>query len=199
MRPPSPTLFPYTTLFRSEPFDLPRIECEDRAAEAARVGDLAKRAPSTSNRDHALRRGDDQEVAALAKAGRQRDREIRVRILAIALGQESHDCAAFARGALAGRARDAAVAAVDDDRAGPREQPPHLARRVELRWCRVARTTHSDIPTRHRVRSLFGTISCEVQRPLGKGGEAELWIYPVVVPAASFASRELGRRAASSL
>jgi hypothetical protein len=39
----------------------------------------------------------------------------------------------------------------------------------------------------------------EVQRPWGKGGEAELWIYPVVVPAASFASRELGRKAASSL
>jgi hypothetical protein len=38
-----------------------------------------------------------------------------------------------------------------------------------------------------------GTLRDEVQRPWGKGGEAEAWINRIVVPAASFASRELGR------
>jgi hypothetical protein len=33
----------------------------------------------------------------------------------------------------------------------------------------------------------------EVHCPWGKGGEAEAWINRIVVPAASFASRELGR------
>src|SRR6202022_2116562 len=41
------------------------------------------------------------------------------------------------------------------------------------------------------------TLRCEVQRPWGKGGEAESWINRIVVPTASFASRELGRTLAS--
>ena len=43
------------------------------------------------------------------------------------------------------------------------------------------------------VEVLLGRLWGEVHCPLGKGGEAEAWINRIVVPAASFASRELGR------
>src|SRR5258708_1704040 len=88
-------------------------------------------------------------------------------------------------------------AAVDDDRARLGEQPADLARRVELSPRRLGGATHGDIFRGHRAKSLeplaAGTLRGEVQRPWGKGGEAEAWIYRIVVPTASFASRELGR------
>ncbi len=60
------------------------------------------------------------------------------------------------------------------------------------------------LTARHRAKSVVGrvgltgcavagTLLCEVHCPRGKGGEAEAWINRIVVPAASFASRELGR------
>ena len=44
------------------------------------------------------------------------------------------------------------------------------------------------------VEVLLDRLWGEVQCPWGKGGEAEAWINRIVVPAASFASRELGRK-----
>src|SRR5260370_35322259 len=81
----------------------------------------------------------------------------------------------------------------------PAASPPHEPTRAQRR-------SH---PTRHTRRHICvasksefsgeaaGTLRNEVQRPWGKGGEAEAWINRIVVPTASFARRELGRKRAS--
>src|SRR5213596_2890918 len=61
-----------------EALHVPRVEREHRPAEPARQRDLAQRPPPRADRDHAVGRGHDHQVAGLAEAGRNRDGEMRV-------------------------------------------------------------------------------------------------------------------------
>src|SRR5260370_20181303 len=63
---------------RHEAFDRPAVQSHDRTAETARDRDLAERAPTLADRNHALGGGDDQDVAGLTHPSRQRYREMRV-------------------------------------------------------------------------------------------------------------------------
>src|SRR5215831_15175813 len=72
-----------------ETLHVPGVQRNDRASELARVCDLAQGPPPLSDRDHAFRRGDHDEVAPLAQPGGQRDREMRVRAVAVGLGKYS--------------------------------------------------------------------------------------------------------------
>src|SRR3954462_11984174 len=56
-----------------EALDVPRVEPEHRPTEPARQRDLAQGPPPRADRDHAVSRGDDHQVAGLAEAGRNRD------------------------------------------------------------------------------------------------------------------------------
>src|SRR5919109_1600292 len=172
-----------------EAFDLPRVEGEHRPVQPFGERYLAQRPPTCTDGDHAVRGRDDDRVARLAEPGGQCQREVRVGSAAVGVGEDADHRPALAGRAFARRAHNAAESTVEDDGAVAREQPPHLACRFELRWRRLRGATDRDISkSRHRGTSLFGKICGEVQRPWGKGGEAELWINRVVVPAASFAS-----------
>src|SRR5258708_22639842 len=169
------------SLDRVESFDRPAVERRHRAAQAARYGDRAERPPSLTDRDHALRGGHDQRVSRLAHSCRQRDRQVRICSIAIRAWKYSDDGAAGARCTFAGRARDAAEAAVDDDRARFREQPADLARRIELTGRRLRGAAHGDISAVHRAKSLVGSIGWDTSErrstPLGQrrgGGSLDI-------------------------
>src|SRR6266851_785201 len=57
---------------RLEAFHRPTVERDYGPAETAGNRDLAQRAPAVTDRDHALRGGDDDDVAGLAHPGGQR-------------------------------------------------------------------------------------------------------------------------------
>src|SRR6266567_6320327 len=86
----------------------PAVERDHRPADTPRHRDLAQRAPTLTDRDHALRRGDDEDVASLAHPRRQRDGEVRAGALAIVVGQDSDHSPPGTRGALARSAGDSA-------------------------------------------------------------------------------------------
>src|SRR5579859_423883 len=177
-----------------EACDRPAVERHHGSAEALGDRDLAERPPSPADRDHGLCSRDDENVATLPHAGGQGYRQVLVRAGAMRLGQETDYCSTGRGRALARRSAHAAQATVDDDGAGLREQPADLIRRVELRFAGLGGSAYGDITARHRVD---GKLCVEVHCPRGKGGEAEPWINRVAVPAASFASRELGRKRSS--
>src|SRR2546421_3775909 len=151
-----------------EALHVPGVEGKHGAVEAPGDRDLAQGSPTGADRDHAVRRGDDQRVARLAKPGREREREVWVRTAAVGVGQDADHRTALTRRSFARRAHHAAKSSVDHDRAFAGEEPAHLSRRLELRWGRLGSAAHRDISAGHRERSLFGTICCEVQRPWGK-------------------------------
>src|SRR3989449_2870104 len=167
-----------------ESLHVPGVEGKHRAVEAPGDRDLAQGSPTGADRDHAVRRGDDQRVARLTKPGREREREVWVRTAAVGVGQDADHRTALARRAFARRAHHAAKSSGDHDRAMLGEKPADLARRVELRWGGLGGAANRDIPANsprnprlrrdfagapgHRAKSLFGTLRREVQRPWGK-------------------------------
>src|SRR5258708_19911634 len=146
------------SLDRVQSFDRPAVERGHRAAQASRYGDLAQRPPPLPDRVHALRGGHDQPVSRLAHSSWQRDRQVWICSIAIRAGKYSDDGAAGARCTFAGRAGDAAEAAVDDDRARFREQPSAFARGFELRRRRLTGPAPGAISAVHRANSLLASI-----------------------------------------
>ena len=105
----------------------PAVEEGDRAPLSEGEGQLAQRSPAASDADDRVTDADDQAVAKLAEPGRQRDRQVRVAVLASITGQETDGFPTFAPDALADCLHHAAEPAADDHRIPPPQQGADLA------------------------------------------------------------------------
>src|SRR6266478_9102156 len=88
--------------------DRPAIERHDGSSEPLGDRDLAERPPPSTDCDHRLRGGDDEDVASLPHASGQGYRQMLVRAGAVRLRQQSYDRAAGRGRTLARRSANAA-------------------------------------------------------------------------------------------
>ena len=96
----------------------PALQGDHRSFQAPREGDLGQRAPLAADGDHGVTRGDHGEVPGVTDAGRDRMRDVLVRVLGLSGRQDADDRPAALRGASRRRLHDPGAPATDEHRAG---------------------------------------------------------------------------------
>jgi hypothetical protein len=129
---------------RHDARQVPGAEADHGDAELEREGDLGQRSVLAPHRDDGLGGADDEDVARLAEAGGQRERDVLVRRGAVAARQKPDDERAALSRPASGGSHDAPEAARDDDGPGAGEGGAHGLRRLLLVGGRVARADDGD-------------------------------------------------------
>src|SRR5947209_7616179 len=132
-------------LRRLDSRDLPRPEADDRNPGLQGEGDFREGAVAPADRDHRIRRADDEAIAQLVQSCGYGDADPRVGGEPIRPGQETDAETFGGRGAAAGRGHHPPEASTYDDRSMVGESPADLLGQALLLGAGLARTDHRDI------------------------------------------------------
>ena len=128
----------------------PAFEQHHLAADRAREADLGQRAPGAAQGDDHVAAGHHREVAGVAQAGEQREREVGRRAAAVEARQDADAGAAAAPHAAGDGLHDARHAAVDHHAAALGEQLSELLAERGHRGAAGAAADHADVGRGHQ-------------------------------------------------